>query len=310
MDQIAIGVDIGGSHISCAAVNINERKILSDTFSEGAVDCHASSAEIIRVWGDTITKTLDRLERNSVAGIGVAMPGPFDYQKGIALFGRETRKFEKIYGMDIGLAIRSYLRLPEAVSIRFVNDAAAFAMGEAWAGKAAGKKKSVSITLGTGLGSGFIDDGFPVFTGPSVPEDGFIYHLPFKDSIADDYFSTRGLIEKYASITGRKLKGVKEIAKEAPQNPDALKVFEEFGAELAGLLSPWVERFGAQVLVVGGSISKAFDLFGPSMLKAFNNKNGNLVVEKSELNDHAQILGGARLANDELWKKIVSNQGK
>src|SRR5690606_29394129 len=108
---------------------------------------------------------------------------------------------EKIYGLNVSKALRDYLGLREDFPVRFVNDAAAFAIGESWKGKTKGARRSLAITLGTGLGSGFVSDGLPVFHSPLIPEDGFIYHLPYKGGIADDYFSSRGLIRAYKEIS-------------------------------------------------------------------------------------------------------------
>ncbi len=93
-----------------------------------------------------------------------------------------------------------------------MNDASAFAVGEAWAGSASGSNRSLAITFGTGFGSAFISNKIPVVDGPEVPRIGCVYHLPYKDGIADDYFSTRWFLGRYKAITGKELKGVKELA--------------------------------------------------------------------------------------------------
>lgn len=303
MKRIAIGVDIGGSHISCAAVDLIEEKIIPGSFSQREVDSHASADEIITAWGMALEKTIEKIEVASLQGIGFAMPGPFDYEKGISLFNGENHKFENTYGLDIGMALRSLPGIPDRVNIRFINDAVAFAIGEAWVGKARAKRKTVSITLGTGLGSGFTDKGLPVLSGDRIPPGGFIYNLPFKHLTADDFFSTRGLVDSYFSHTGIKVKGAKEIAGDAKHNLAAKDVFSEFGEELALFLSPLLDRFNAEALIIGGSISKSFSLFAPSMQKIFNDRNSDLLVDKSDLEDLAQIFGSARLMNDVFWRK-------
>ena len=64
---------------------------------------------------------------------------------------------------------------------------------------------SLSITLGTGFGSAFISNRIPIVDGPLVPRLGCVYHLPYRDGIADDYFSTRGLLGRYKKLTGKEL---------------------------------------------------------------------------------------------------------
>ena len=303
--QIAIGVDIGGSHVSSAAVDIINRKMLSESFFDNPVDNHANPDSIIEVWGRTIRDTIKKAGLINVAGIGLAMPGPFDYWNGISLFNGETRKYEKTYGMDVSGALKNYLDLSPDFPVRFINDAASFAIGEAWLGKAADTKRSLSITIGTGLGSGFINDGLPVFKGKDVPRDGFIWHLPFAGGVADDHFSTRGLVRMYSELTGRSVDGAREIAVAANTDSIARKIFKDFGVQLSRLLMPWLIKFDVEIIVVGGNISRAFDLFGPAMQQVLLNNGLDTVVEKSDLNFNAQIYGSARLVDDTYWKRIL-----
>ena len=153
MGSIAIGVDVGGSHVSCAACNILEKKYLAETFSESDLDNQGEADEIIGIWSATIQSTIDKVGLENVSGIGFAMPGPFDYANGIAKFQGNNKKYENIYGLNVPEALRKKMNLPDNFPIRFINDATAFAIGEDWIGKASGSKRSMAITLGTGFGS-------------------------------------------------------------------------------------------------------------------------------------------------------------
>ncbi len=84
MDKnIAIGTDIGGSHISCAAIDLLTGKILRETLSGKAVNNQAQASAIISVWAEALSEVLSKIPIDKVKGIGFAMPGPFDYVKGI-----------------------------------------------------------------------------------------------------------------------------------------------------------------------------------------------------------------------------------
>ncbi len=48
--NLAIGVDIGGSHITCAAVDLVSFRILRETLTERAVNNKAPADEIIGIW--------------------------------------------------------------------------------------------------------------------------------------------------------------------------------------------------------------------------------------------------------------------
>lgn len=304
MKNIAIGVDIGGSHISCMACNIDEKKYLPETFSENDLDNQGSIDEIIGVWSRTIHSSMEKAGLKNVSGIGFAMPGPFDYANGIALFKGNNKKYETLHGLNVSEALRKALNLPVNFPVRFINDATAFAIGEDWIGKASGSARSLAITLGTGFGSAFLSDRLPVVSGSEVPESGCVWHLPFENGTADDYFSTRGLINRYYERTGIQLSGVKELAQQVGINPVAQSLFNDFGSKLGLFLYPWIAKFGVEVLVIGGNISKAFPFFGES-LKSYLQSNGEEIrIEISELKEAASMIGSAVLVDDIYFEKL------
>ena len=131
--HIAIGIDIGGSHISCGAVDLQINQLIPGTCFESKVDNKASADDILNSWVGAIRLTMDVVGKDQVAGIGFAMPGPFDYSKGIALFER-VEKYLNLYGVHVDHEIRTRLGLPSAMPVRFINDATAFAVAEAWIG--------------------------------------------------------------------------------------------------------------------------------------------------------------------------------
>lgn len=81
--NIAIGTDIGGSHISCAAIDLVSGKIIRNTLMERSVDNQAQANTIIGTWTQALSAVLEKVPLENVKGIGFAMPGPFDYVKGI-----------------------------------------------------------------------------------------------------------------------------------------------------------------------------------------------------------------------------------
>ena len=301
--SIAIGTDIGGSHISCAAVDLVSGKILRDTLTERSVNNQASAKAIIDVWADALSGVLKKVPFEDIKGIGFAMPGPFDYVKGICYI-KGVAKYENLYGLNIADAIAKNLNVPEEFLIRFMNDASSFAVGEAWAGSAVKANRSLSITLGTGFGSAFISNRIPIVDGPEVPKLGCIYHLPYRDGIADDYFSTRGLLGRYKSITGSELKGVKELAALASSEKVVMDLFTDFGDKLGLFLTTWLKKFDAEILVIGGNISHAYNLFGDVFESRLKTENCNCNVALSTLKEDAALLGSAYLLDDDFWKSV------
>jgi glucokinase len=301
--KIVIGVDIGGSHISCAAVDVFSGTILKDTLSRVLVNNKASASKIISVWTDTIINTMEKVSADQVSGIGFAMPGPFDYVKGICYI-KGVAKYENLYGFNITDAILSSIDVRDDFPVRFINDASAFAVGEAWKGSAVNFKRSLSVTFGTGFGSAFIDSLVPVVNSDEVPEHGCLYHLPYKEGIADDYFSSRGLLSRFKVASGKELTEVSELSELALNDRIAADVFTDFGICAAQFLAPWLKKFNADILVAGGNISNSYNLFGKVFEATLRDKNCNARVVVSQIGDEAALKGSAYLFNDSFWNSV------
>jgi len=301
--NIAIGVDIGGSHISCAAVDLVTLNIIDNTRTERAVDNKAGADEIIGVWVEAINGAIKNIQAEELRGVGFGMPGPFDYVKGISYI-KGVAKYENLYGFDVKKAIAEGLGFSGDFPVRFMNDVSTFAVGESLVGKASAYGRSMSVTLGTGFGSAFIADKIPIVDGPEVPKLGCVYHLPYGDNIADDYFSTRWFIGRYKKETGIELSGVKEFASLADTDPLVMDLFREFGTNLGKFLSPWLRKFRAEIVVVGGNISNAYSHFGNIFEKSLADEGCDCKVSLSELKEDAAFIGAAYLLDNKFWIDI------
>lgn len=303
--KIGIGVDIGGSHISCCVVNLRSGKPLPNTQFESKVNNKASKEEIFQTWASPINQAIKALNGTPIAGIGFAMPGAFNYKKCIALF-EGNDKYEKLYHVNVKEEFPPYLSVKN-IELRFINDASAFAVGTAWFGNAKGYKKSIALTLGTGFGASFIQEEVPVIQGPDVPLHGSLWHLPFKDGIADDYFSTRWFVNAYEKLTNQNLPGVKEVAQKAQENEMVRQIFVEFGKNLAEFLMPWLQKFKPGILVIGGNISRSWNLIEGSFQQSLTKNHLTVHVATSNLMEEAALIGGAKLLDETFWNKVKND---
>ena len=128
--KYAIGADIGGSHISSVLVDLENNRMIAGSLSEQKVDNQASAEEILTIWSDTLRKTMHSADTDQLAGIGFAMPGPFDYVRGISLM-KNVAKYDNLYGVHIGEELGKMLGLPESIPFRYMNDALSFEIGRA-----------------------------------------------------------------------------------------------------------------------------------------------------------------------------------
>jgi glucokinase len=300
---LSIGADIGGTHITCAAVKIYEGELLTKTLSRATYD-HTSSVEtILQSWAKALNSTFSQIDTSQLAGIGFAIPGPFDYRNGVS---KMEHKFKNLFGLHIPSALNPLLNTQKDLPMRFLNDASSFAVGEAWLGEGLGFHKVVVITLGTGFGSAFIKDGVPVVSGAEVPKEGCLWHLPFKDGIADEYFSTRWFIGAYQKQTGETLSGVKALIEKADTDPIARGLFAQFGQNLADCMASPLQTFGAEILILGGNIAHALPLFGDKFQEGLLRAGLTAKVVVSRHSEHAALIGSARLLEDTFWNKVAA----
>lgn len=299
---IAIGVDIGGSHISSAAVDMSDNKIIKETYFYGEVESKSPKKKIFQQWSGVINATLDALKYNDkeLLGIGLAMPGPFKYKDGIALF-KGNDKYESLYGISVLEELPVYLDIK--IPLRFINDASAFGIGCALMNKDPEIQRVVAITLGTGLGAAFLKNTIPMIKGKEVPEDGCLWNKDFEDGMADDYFSTRWFISKYKKSLGKNgISGVKDLIE--LKEFDTKEIFAEFAQNMSRFMLPYLDVFETDLVILGGSISKANQLFLPSVLNDWKDKSFEIPVKIVENTEEAGIIGSSYLFQADFWKKV------
>lgn len=306
--QSVLVFDVGGSHVSAAVCDQGTYALhglsRAPLPSEGKSRFSAASfCRLIHTLGEAAANACNAV-LGDIAGAALAMPGPFDYQLGIS---RMTHKLPGLFEVDLKFALAARFHWQPA-QIRFVNDAAAFLLGEVGAGAAKGFSRSIGITLGTGIGCAFAVDGHVVTEGAGVPPGGEIWNLPFDGFTVEDFVSTRFLRKQFLALTGLEAE-VSAIADAAAGNtpcPElitdskpsadpndahcrARQAFLDFGVNLALVLNQHAAAFAPDVIVFGGGISRASNLFLPATRKALEGFSARLAI--STLMDEAPLAG-------------------
>ena len=283
----------------------------------------ASFGRLIHTLGESAASAAG-LPVAQLSGACCAFPGPFDYEHGISLM---QHKLQALYRIDLkaALANRFHWRQDQ---LRFLNDAAAFTLGEAGAGAGQGFQRILGITLGTGIGAAFalrsaagvhIADSRPG-NREGVPVGGELWNLPYSGEpgspagvTVEDFVSTRFLRQQYLVLTGREEevsaiadnaqngnpgKPCPEIPPPPPVRPDpndhyaahcrARQSFQDFGRHLALALNQHASAFRPDVVVLGGGVARAAALFLPSARKALAFPT---TVVISALMDEAPLAG-------------------
>ena len=281
MDPCVLVYDVGGSHISAAVCRREGYRL--GTVERANLPEEQTSAAFIDVLHSLGVKASEGA--SGVEGAEFAMPGPFDYEKGISWM---EHKMQYLYGVNVSEALAPRFGWkPEQV--RFLNDAAAYLLGEVGAGAARGIKRVVCFTLGTGVGSGFAVDGRVVTEGKGVPPGGEIWNVPYEGGIVEDKISTRAIKAAYTNRTGQD-REVASIAHYAiGGDPDAVAVFQEFGKTLGIAIKRLLVDFAPDVVVLGGGISRSAALFLDAVKGEL--KDSRIEVRVAELGDNAPLAG-------------------
>jgi len=301
-NNYVLALDVGGTSLKSAIIS-DEGRCLRGSFRTVAIDSAGDKEEVLEALITTLRKSLVDAQSMDleVKAIGISIPGPFDYEKGISLM---THKFASIYRLNLRKTIIKSLGLGNKINIIFEPDSWAFLIGEMWHGAARGYQRVIGITLGTGLGSAFTVKGHIVVEGTGIPPKGWLWNLPYRGGILEDWISRRGIIRRYKELTGEEL-DVNEIASKGLLGDEkSLLVFRELGEILGKCLKRIALKFKPDCIVFGGQISKSFDLFKDPLIKQLKSVKSLKKIAQAEHIDLAPLYGVAKMTFDEIENRI------
>lgn len=220
-----------------------------------------------------------------LSGIGVAIPGPFDFQKGIFLM---KHKFASVYGKSF----RELAEIPEQIRLVFHHDVNALLLGSVWMlGLQQGN--TALVTLGTGLGFSYALEG-QVQYAPSGSPASSLWNLPVEEGgILEDYVSGRGICSAYARLTGDTSQSAYSIAQKAYAGDlTAREVYENVGERLGKALAKAIGNLELSTLLMGGQISKSLSLMQRQLEEALPG------IKISPVPDNAVFCGLDCLLNE------------
>lgn len=281
--SIVLGVDIGGSHITAALVDINNKNLIENSLRRERINSQGACEDILDSWALILKESLQCKPNSRI--VSIAMPGPFDYLTGVS-FITGLNKYEALYKLNVKQRLMEKLG-PLAEDIQFTNDAACFLQGEVFCGAAKDHKNVLGFTLGTGFGSA-------VFENDVAVEAGY-WNYPFLDTICEDYFSSGWFVKRYSELFDRRVENVKEIVEHSDHLNERQTLFAEFSHNLSSFLIPLLKTKNYTAIVFGGNISKASHLFLPALQTAFTENDIHTELLVSELGETSAIIGAANL---------------
>ncbi len=275
-------LDAGGTNLVFSAVQGCEEVIDPIQYPSLPNDLKACMDTIV----EGFEEIMSRLSNEPVA-ISFAFPGPADYEEGII---GDLPNFPAFSGgVALGPMLEEKFELPVFIN----NDGWLFALGEAvsgflpWVNNRLRERgidhryqNLIGVTLGTGLGGGIIVDG-QLCRGDNTL-GGSMWLLRSKSNpkmCAEEGVSIRAVQRNYARFTDSDMEVVPNpeeifqigISKKQGNQKAARKAFELLGEELGDVLANVATLVDAMI-VIGGGLSGASELFLPSMIEEMSGK--------------------------------------
>ena len=330
MKKLAIGIDIGGTNTAFGLVDEN-----GDIFGESVISTEkykyfSDYPQYVNALCEAMHALCDSVSFEfKLIGIGIGAPNA-NYHTGDIVTPANLWKFSpdeadprderRVFHIAKDIAAKF-----DGVQVAVTNDANAATIGEMVFGSAKGVKDFLMVTLGTGLGSGFVANGEMIYG-----HDGFageLGHIIVERNGRECGCGRKGCLEAYVSATGIKRTVYELLAKSnAPSelrdiafkdfeavmvstaakhgDPIALEAFRYTGEMLGRALADVVALTAPKLIVLFGGLAKAGDLiFNPtkwymeeSMLSIWKNKVE--IIPSSIQDKNVAIMGAAAL----IWQ--------
>lgn len=254
-----IGVDLGGTKIR-AAVTARDGT-LTGPAAERPTGNRESRTAVEGALMQTIEEATGRsgLAMEQVEAIGIGAPGPLDLTTGTIL---KAPNLPGLHGYPLRRSVENRFGVPVCVD----NDGNCFTLGEALYGSGRSKGIVLGVTLGTGVGCGVVING-RVFHG-ATGTAGEIWATPYGRSTVEKWFSARGVSRLHERRTGEARSARQLFMSAESGNQEALKTWSRFGCHLGRALAAPVNLLDPDLIVLGGSVSRAHVFFLPAMDKS------------------------------------------
>lgn len=281
MKEYYLGLDLGGTKILTGLADAQGNII---TRSRKETEAELGEDKIIENMIETIESVIDKagIEKEQIRTLGIGSPGPLDAKKGIIIENsnlpwKNVKLVEKI---EAALGINTLLK----------NDANAAALGEKWFGAGREVDNMVYLTISTGIGGGAVINK-ELFSG--VNDNACeIGHTVIDPNGPLCGCGNHGCLESFSSGTSigkrareaaaaGKSKKMLELADNIIEEIDAVicaqaayqgdqaavEIFEKAGHYLGIGLGNVVNIFNTEMIILGGGVMKASDLFLDQALK-------------------------------------------
>ena len=300
-----LAVDLGGTKVAAALVNRNGKVLARKS---GSVDASSTLAPVRQIVELARELAGGKGVRGRIAAMGVAVPGLV--RRDGTVWAPNLPGWKR---MALARRLHQALRVPVVVE----SDRNAAVLGEAWRGAARGKTDAIVLMLGTGIGAGILSGGrlvrgahelsgcagWMVVTdqhGPETQGVGQLESLAAGPAIASAAKKklAQGICGLLEDVPAEAITAY-EVAKAARRGDSAsIEVYLEAGRLLGYGVANLVSLFDPEIVVIGGGLAKASDLFLDALRKAMKERAQPIAAKQvrvvvSRLGDKANLLGVA-----------------
>ncbi len=281
--MVIIGVDMGGTRIKAGRVY----KGRITKYTSKKTHAKMSQEEVM----SQLFEVIDKLITHNVKFICIGVPGLVN-EHGTVI---NLTNIHSWYNIPLKKILEKKYERPVFIE----NDANCFVLGEKYFGKAKTFRNIVGVIMGTGAGAGIIINN-QLYKGLSGGAGEF-GAVAFKHKTIEDYCSGKFFLWKYH------LTGVQVFDKLTKGDSKALKIFKEFGENIGKELAVIIDSIAPEIIILGGSITKAYPFFKKSMLNSLKKEipkiEFNKIKIKISTNKNIAILGASTLHKEYLKKK-------
>ncbi|HSD67832.1 MAG TPA: ROK family protein [Vicinamibacteria bacterium] len=291
--SLALAIDLGGTKVSFAVIDAGGAvwaRVKRPSHEGGAAVSHealaAAATDTVRAAG---------LQWKDIRAAGVVVPGIYNPATGRAwapnLWGRDE--------VALGEELRARLPVPVVID----SDRSGYVLGEAWRGSARGSTDAVFLAVGTGIGAGILSHGRLVRGSGGIA--GAVGWFALDPRWREEYGRSGGFeTEAAGPALARRLGAgsAEEVAAAARRgDPAARQAVDETVEWLAMGIANLISALNPQVVVLGGGLMQASDLFLEPVRRGVRRWAQPLAVEQcrielTALGEDAALFGAARLA--------------
>lgn len=312
MKKYSVGVDLGGTKILASVVNTETGEVVKTAKKKTQKDGESITDKIIQCIEKSVSEA--EIQMSEISSIGIGAAGQVDRKNGILISAPNLGCFN----VELRKILEDRFKKPVYVG----NDVEVATIGEITFGNGIGYKNMVCVFVGTGVGSGIVNNG-RIYSG-ATGTAGEIGHIIVHANGRQCGCGEQGCLEAYASrtaiekrITGALKKGHKSVISDLIDDSGRIKsshikralelnddlVFStvvQAADYLSSGIASVINFYNPELIILGGGLIEAVDFFYEMTVKRAYAKSLSVasrgtIITRTKLQDYSGVVGAALL---------------